>query len=272
MSGAPGRGPLLAGAEAKACCATAYESDAARWLLGDVLHPGGRDLTLRAASVAGLAAGERALDIASGAGVTACLLAAEAGVDAVGVDYGREAVARARRRADAAGLAARVSFVQGDAEALPLADAGFDFAICECSMCTFPDKEAAASEMARVLRPGGRLAITDMTARFEDLPEALRNAASQVACVADALPLDGYVALLEQAGLRVTATEDHSDALRSMIDRAEARLRAARIIGGALALGEYADKIELGIELSRSALAEVAAGRLGYSLLVAERA
>jgi ubiquinone/menaquinone biosynthesis C-methylase UbiE len=261
---------LLAAEEAKACCASAYESEAVRWLLGGQLHPGGAGLTLRAAALAGVEAGERVLDVASGTGATARLLAHELGVEAVGVDYGAEAVTRAQREAEAEGCDDRVAFVHGDAEALPFADDTFDIAVCECSLCTFPDKRAAIGEMARVLRPGGRVAISDMTANLAALPPPLRTAAAQVACVADALPRAGYVALVESAGFEIVAVEDHGGALAAMIERVEARLRAARILG-AEQLGEYADQLEQGIELVRLAGRELAAGRLGYSLFVARK-
>ena len=270
MSALPGGDGLLAGDATKACCASIYESEAVRWLLGDELHPGGAQLTLRAAALAGLADGERALDVASGAGTTARLLARQLGVMAVGVDYGADAVARARDQTQLDGLDDRVSFVRGDAEALPFPAASFDVAICECSLCTFPDKHAAVAEMDRVLRPGGRVAITDMTANLAELPPPLRTAAAQMACVADALPCEGYVRLLESAGFEIVAVEDHGDALAVLLDRVEARLRAARILGAAQ-LGEYADQLDLGVELAQLARRELDAGRLGYSLLVARK-
>jgi arsenite methyltransferase len=170
----------------KGCCASLYESDAARWLLDGELHPGGERLTLRLAELAQLAPGQRVVDVACGTGATALLLARELGAEVVGVDLGARTIERAQREVRAAGLADRARFVHGDAEALPLADASFDLALSECSLCTFPDKQRAVSEMARVLRPGGTIAVADVTARLDELPAALSTAAARIACVADA--------------------------------------------------------------------------------------
>lgn len=255
--------PTAAG-DVKACCAELYESDAARWLLGDELHPGGELSTLRLAELAGVAAGQRVVDVAAGPGVTARLLAERLGAEVVGVELSAATVARARRETPAAGP----RFVEGDAEALPLADGGFDVALSECSLCTFPDKPRAVAEMARVLRPGGRIAIADVTADARALPEPLRTAAAAVACVADARTETEYVALLEAAGCELIERERRDGDLLAMIDRVEARLRVARML---VPPGQQRDRVLEGIELVRLARTEAERGRLGYVLLVAVR-
>src|SRR5579864_4130453 len=156
----------------KACCATLYESDFARILLGDSFHPGGLRLTRRLGEKLNLRPGLRVLDVASGKGESAIFLARSFGCEVVGVDFGRENVKDATARASEAGVAHLVSFQQGDAEKLDFPDAGFDAVICECAFCTFPDKLAAASEFARILGPGGRAALSDLT-RSTTLPPEL---------------------------------------------------------------------------------------------------
>ncbi|MGH9266936.1 MAG: methyltransferase domain-containing protein, partial [Acidimicrobiales bacterium] len=94
--------------ELKACCAAAYQRDAVALILGDSYHPGGLDLTRRLGGALGLGRGQRVLDVASGPGTTAFLLAAEFGVEVDGVDLGADAVARASARAAERGLAATV--------------------------------------------------------------------------------------------------------------------------------------------------------------------
>jgi ubiquinone/menaquinone biosynthesis C-methylase UbiE len=175
--------------DVKACCARLYDSEAVRWLLDGELHPGGERLTLRLAQLAGITRGTRVLDVACGTGTTARLLARECAAATVGVDLGVQAIERARREACADGLAERVRFVHGDAEALPLPDASFDVALSECSLCTFPDKPRALAELARVVRPGGIAAIADVTADVAALPDELRTAAARVASIADACPV-----------------------------------------------------------------------------------
>lgn len=262
-AGLPEFPPLQAAeGDAKACCADLYESEAVRWLLGEELHPGGERTSLRLAELAGLRAGERVLDVAAGGGTTARLLARVIGVHVTGVELGERAVERARRGSSDD----RVGFVRGDAEALPLDDGRFDVALSECSLCTFPDKPRAVAEMTRVLRPGGRIAIADVTADPDTLPEPLLTAAARVACVADARTQEDYEALLRAAGCEVVARERHDGALLAMIDRTEARLRVARMM---VAPGEQRDRVREAIALVRLARAEAQRGGLGYVLLVA---
>jgi SAM-dependent methyltransferase len=252
----------------KGRCARLYESDAVRWLLDGQLHPGGERLTRRLAQLAGIERGHRVLDVASGSGATAFLLARELGCDVVGVDLGSRAIEQAADAARAAGLTARVRFVVGDAEELPLPDAGFDVALSECSLCTFPDKRRAIAEMARVVRPGGAIAIADVTADLDALPAQLRSAAARVACVADARSADEYVSLLRDAGWEPVAIEKHDDELGAMADRVEARLRVARMLAPP---GEQRDRAAEASALARMAITAIERGTLGYALIAARR-
>jgi arsenite methyltransferase len=247
----------------KACCTQLYESDAVRWLLDNELHPGGERLTLRLAEVAGVAPGQRVLDVACGSGATARLLARELGCETVGVDLGARAIEQAKRATPAG---ARASFLLGDAEALPLPDASFDVALSECSLCTFPDKPRAIAEMARVVRAGGRIGIADVTADLDALPAPLRSAAARVACVADARSADAYAALLRDAGCEPLAIEPHDAELRAMADRVEARLRVARMLVPA---GDQRERIREAGALARLAIDAIARGSVGYALVTA---
>ncbi len=255
-------------ADVKVCCATAYQNDAVALILGESYHPGGLALTRRLARHLDLRPDERVLDVASGPGATAFLLASEFGVAVDGVDLGDQTVANATRVADERGLADRVRFHLGDAERIPLPDGAVDVVFCECAFCTFPDKARAAAEMARVLRPGGRVGITDVALDPARLDAELQSLAGWVACMADARPVAEYVALLDGAGLTVTRTEAHDDALAEMVDQIDARLRAFRI-----AKVPALEGIDFDTALERVAAAARAVrdGIAGYSLLVAEK-
>ena len=254
--------------EAKACCARSYQADVVALILGESYHPGGLELTRRLAGSLGLRRGQQVLDVASGPGATAFLLAAEFGVEVEGVDLGEQSVANANAKAAERGIADRVRFTVGDAEQLPRADESVDAVVCECAFCTFPDKPTAARELARVLRPGGRLGITDVALDPTRLDEELRSMAGWVACLADARPLDEYVSLLEAEGLTVTLTEDHDDALARMIDQIDARLVAFR-----MAKVPALETIDFDQARRRvaSAARAVDEGIAGYKLLVAEK-
>jgi arsenite methyltransferase len=261
---------MTASTEVKTCCAAAYDSEAARWLLGDRLHPGGAALTSELVAALGVGPGDTVADVACGAGVSALQVARERGCAVVGIDISPQSVARARASSGEAGFDGRVRFELGDAEALPLPDASVHGVLSECALCTFPDKPAAAREVARVLRPGGRLALSDVTADPERLEPELRGTLGWVACVADARPLEEVAALLESCGLAVERAETRDEALVELLDRVEARLRLARSLGGALP-AELQGRLDDGMALTAAARRAVDRGELGYGMLVAQR-
>ncbi len=241
-----------------------------RWLLGDELHPGGEATTARALELIAAAPGDRLLDVACGAGTSALLAARQFGCEVTGLDYGEQAVSGARSAAQAAGLDGAIEFVQGDAEDLPFADASFDAVLCECSLCTFPDKPRALSEIHRVLSPGGRLALSDVVADSDLLPSELQGAMATVACVGSALSREGYEAALEDAGFELQATESRADDVASVAERVEDRLRGVRVIGLKAAEDlpiDMDDAIAL-VRMSRSAISD---GILGYTVFAAVR-
>lgn len=281
MSGGPAGGALdltpipfeelLAEGGETACCAAVYGHPAVRFMLDGGLHPGGEAMTLRTAKLAGIGRGDRVVDVASGSGATAILLARELGCEVVGVEAGAESVALATDAAAEAGVGERVEFVAGDAERLPFGDGEFDAAICECSLCLFGSKERAAAEIARVVRPGGAVGVSDVTADPDSLPAELRTVAAKVACIAGALPLAGYEELLRRAGLEPMASEERREEITAMADRVEARLRVARI-ARIPEMEPFRDDLAAAIELAKLTVGEIAAGRIGYAVIGARRA
>ena len=252
----------------KSCCAAAYSTSAARFLLGDSFHPGGSELTSRLIRQLGVRTGSTVVDVASGLGTSALQLARELGCDVVGVELSPTNVAAATNAAAEAGLGDQVRFVVGDAEALPLEDASVHGGLCECAFCTFPDKEAAAAELARVLRPGARLALADVVAEPERLPGKLLGLAAWVACVADARSATELVAFLARDGFVIERVDKHDDALARLLERVDARLRTAALIGRDV-LHEAIDEGRELVHAAREALAE---GHLGYASILARRA
>jgi SAM-dependent methyltransferase len=117
MSAGPSLEALL-GAELSDCYGSPYDSPMLRALLGDELHPGGEALSRRLVQLCDVRPGARVLDVASGRGRTARLLAAEFGVEVTGVELSAQSVAAAQAEAEAAGLGGRVRFLRGDAVAL----------------------------------------------------------------------------------------------------------------------------------------------------------
>ncbi len=254
----------------KACCAAAYSSDLVALLLGDSYHPGGLMLTRRLADVTRIRAGDTVLDVASGRGTSALMIAREYDARVIGVDLSRANAALATGAAHAAGLSELVTFQVADAERLPLPDRSVDVVVCECALCTFPGKPVAAGEFARVLRPGGRVGITDVIADPERLPHELTSIGAWIACVADARPAAGYAALLGDAGLTVTGIERYDDAAGRMIDQIEARLALLRLTAPER-LRAYGIDAGWAGETLASARRAVAGGIIGYGLIVARK-
>jgi len=149
---------------------------------------------------AGVEPGQVVLDIGSGGGID-CLLAAERVGPAgrvIGVDMTPEMLRRAEANVAAAGHT-NVEFRLGEAERLPVADASVDWIISNCVINLSPDKPAVFREIHRVLRPGGRLLISDVVA--EVLPETVRaDLTAWSSCIAGAISEREYVAGLEAAG------------------------------------------------------------------------
>lgn len=254
----------------KACCVDVYSRDAVALLLGDSYHPGGLALTRRLANALGLRPGQRVADIASGPGATARLLAGEYHVTVDGVDLSETNIDRARAAAEKAGLRKRMGFHHGDAEALPLPDNTFDALVCECALCTFPDKAAAAQQFARILRPGGWVGITDVTITDAGLPAELTTLTAWVTCIADARTVTDYTRILGCAGLHTRHIESHDDSLLQMIDHIDARITALRIAAPKL-LADNGITPDTVLAYTRLATNAVKTGRLGYTLIIAEK-
>ena len=153
-------------------------------------------------AVADLHEGETVLDLGSGAGADVLISARRVGVSgkAIGLDMTDEMLDLARANAVAAGVA-NVDFVKGFIEEIPLPDASVDVVISNCVINLSADKRRVVAEAARVLRAGGRFAVSDVIADA-DMDEATRaDMAQWTGCVAGALTADEFRAALADAGL-----------------------------------------------------------------------
>jgi len=256
--------------EVKQCCAAAYDSDAARMLLGGSFHPGGLTLTERLGRILDLRPGMRVLDVAAGKGTSAIFLAKQFGCDIVGIDYSRKNIEAGNEEARTEGLNGKVAFQWADAEDLPFPDASFDAVICECALCTFPDKQAAAREFNRVLHSRGRAGLSDLTRDGALAPE-LEGLTSWIACIADAQPLSGYVALLSNAAFTVSVTERHDGALAEFVNQVRTRLVAAEVMVRLRKLVLPGFDFEAARTIARHALAAIREGNLGYAIIAASK-
>lgn len=256
--------------EIKICCALLYSNDWVRLLVGESLHPGGVELTRRTGELLALGEGRKLLDVACGPGTSAICLAETFGCDVTGVDFSKQSIAAAEHAAEARGVSNRARFLLGDAEHLPLPDTSFDAVICECSLCTFPDKPAAVREIFRVLRPGGRFGLSDLV-RTGPIPPELQSLSAWVACIADARPLAEHRSLLDECGFQVELAERHDELLETMVDSIRRRLVAAQLASGLGKLELPGLDLDSAAVMARSAAGAVKDGRLGYALVIATK-
>ena len=146
--------------------------------------------------------GETVLDLGSGAGIDLLLAARKVGTNGrvIGVDMTDEMIARAERNIEEAGLSDRVEVRKGLIEALPVDDSSVDWVISNCVINLSPEKHKVFAEIARVLKPGGQMLVSDIVA--QDLPDwVLQSADLYNSCVSGAISEGDYKAGLEAAGL-----------------------------------------------------------------------
>ena len=163
-------------------------------------------------ATANLRAGETVVDLGSGGGLDVFLAAAKVGPAgrAIGIDMTPEMIELARRNAArrAGGAPANVEFHLATIDSLPLPDAVADCVISNCVINLAPDKRAVFREIARVLKPGGRLAVSDIALKQPLPDEIARDVAAYTGCVAGAITADDYRQWLTEAGFADVAVVD----------------------------------------------------------------
>jgi arsenite methyltransferase len=159
-------------------------------------------------AVAELREGETVLDLGSGGGIDVILSAKRVGPTgfAYGLDMTDEMLALARVNAAEAGVV-NVEFLKGVIEEIPLPAGSVDVVISNCVINLSVDKPAVLTEMARVLKPGGRIGVSDVVAEDRLDPEQRAERGSYVGCIAGALSRSEYVGGLEAAGFENVSVE-----------------------------------------------------------------
>ena len=177
-------------------------------------------------AVADLSAGEAVLDLGSGGGLDVLLSAQRVGPSgkAYGLDMTDEMLALARENQQKAGVD-NVEFLKGDIEDIPLPDDSVDVIISNCVINLSTDKPAVFREAHRVLRPGGRFAVTDVVTLRPFTAAEQADMASWTGCIAGALSREQYLTGLTEAGFRdagVEVTHELGDEVVSAVIRATA--------------------------------------------------
>ncbi|HLL74474.1 MAG TPA: arsenite methyltransferase [Pyrinomonadaceae bacterium] len=163
-------------------------------------------------ATANLREGETVVDLGSGGGLDVFLAAAKVGPTgrAIGIDMTPEMIELARRNAERreGGAPANVEFHLATIDNLPLPDASADCVISNCVINLAPDKRAVFREIARVLKPGGRLAVSDIALKQPLPAEIASDVAAYVGCIAGAITIEDYRRWLAEAGFSEVAVVD----------------------------------------------------------------
>jgi SAM-dependent methyltransferase len=175
-------------------------------------------------AVAGLQPGETVLDLGSGGGLDVLLSARRVGPSGIayGLDASHDMLTLARANASSAGLP-NVTFIYGRIEDIPLPDGHVDVVISNCVVNLSSDKPRVLAEVFRVLRPGGRVGVSDVIADEDLDPRRQAVAEDLVGCASGTITIAEYQNLLTRAGfaeVSITATSDAGGGLHSAIVRA----------------------------------------------------
>ena len=192
-------------------------------------------------AIASLRPGETVLDLGSGGGIDCFIAARQVGPTGhvIGLDMTPEMLRLANANKAKIG-ADNVEFRQGEIERMPVDDASVDIIISNCVINLSPDKDAVFAEAFRVLKPGGRLAVSDIVTRGT-LPEAVRRSIEAWAgCIAGALDEDKYLGKIRNAGFADVRVEGSSVYGPEMLDEAQ-RDSLTEVLGGqdAAQMGNY---------------------------------
>jgi SAM-dependent methyltransferase len=226
----------VSGGGAAGCCDTSCCNSSGDAVFGSVLYEPDQQGTLpeeavlaslgcgNPVAVADLHEGEVVLDLGSGGGIDVLLSARRVGSTgrAYGLDMTDEMLGLARANAERAG-ATNVEFLKGRIEEIPLPDESVDVVISNCVVNLSPDKPAVMREVMRVLRPGGRLGISDVVAEDRLGPAERAERGDWAGCIAGALSVSEYLLVLAVAGFTHTSVEfthEVEDGLHGAIVRA----------------------------------------------------
>jgi arsenite methyltransferase len=160
---------------------------------------------------AGVQEGQTVVDIGSGAGLDVIIAARAVGPEGIviGLDMTPEMIAQGQENAAKAGLF-NVTFVLGEAENIPLDDCLADWVVSNCVINLSPDKEQVFREISRILKPGGRILISDMV--VDNMPaQLLESLSAWTGCIAGAIPETDYLQAVTASGLEQVKVVDRMD-------------------------------------------------------------
>ena len=185
-----------------------YENEEFQMAAHDTLRPGGLNLTIKAMDIAGFAERSRILDIGSGCGKTVEYLEEVLHMQAVGIDISEKLAAKAKK------LNSTLEVVVGDVCRLPYVDCSVDGVLCECVFNLLEDRPLALAQMNRVLKPGGKLIVSDLylrekTGEFSGLP--------LVSCINGITARDFLIEEVTAAGFQLINWQDETHVYKEFV-------------------------------------------------------
>lgn len=229
-----------------------YEQDELQALTGGTLRPGGLQLTRELLCFCDFAPGSPVLDIGCGPGHSLEMMARQFGLQPTGIDPSSAMLKKAAHRAPMARLH------QATATSLPCGDGAFAGVLCECVLSLTEDLPISLTEMHRVLKPQGRLILTDIYCKQLSLQTGLPELKS---CISQALPLETITDALLHAGFSLTLLRDRSDLLKQL---------AGQIIFSYGSLEKFW-ALFMDSEAAHRTSCALTTASLGYYVLVAEK-
>jgi len=257
---------------ASSCCTAFYQLEWVNELAQSCFHPGGAELTARTIQAMNLSRGARLLDVGCGAGQSAVQAARRHRLNVTAIDLGVANLVRAQETVSSKIQDAKIQggrrvstpgFTVANATALPFGAASFDGLTAECSFSLIPDQQQALSEFQRVLRPCGKLGITDMAIEGTIAPD-LSAVITPWTCLQDARSEQDYREQFASAGFELDEFEDASTGLLQMVDQLKRRLllvTAGLLLRGNTGTPIPVEEIRHWMERFRE---EVIAGRVRY--------
>jgi arsenite methyltransferase len=236
----------------RASCVTLFEELSDHAFASSGIRPGGLDLTRRGLALSELTTGSHVLDMGCGTGVTLGHLINERGIHAVGLDSSAKLVARGKAKETTRPI------TMGDARAVPFRDRAFHGVLLECVLSVVQDCPQVLEECYRILKPLGKLIVTDLYARNPDAIEELRNLPLN-SCLRGAFDKNRFMQDVSVVGFSTMCFEDHSDLLLDF---------AARMIWEYGSLDRFWSEATCGCVDSATIHRAVSRARPGYFLFV----
>ena len=249
-----------------------YEDCFFEIILKDVLHPGGLELTERLANFADIDEKSSVLDIASGKGKSAIFLAKNFNCSIIGVDLSKGIVRKAIDLANTEMFSDRnkISFKVSDAEKLPFKTGAFDVVISECALCLFPNKKSALTEMYRVLKDDGKIALSDVT--LENTSRELKNKLLFFGCLTGAEALIVLQKMIEDIGFTDVNAIDSSQAVVDLYKSVKRRRYLLKHLLKVVGNSKNGDvNVKNLVEFGKTAEQLILEGKLGYGIIIGKK-